>query len=778
MITKQTLRTAVTGITGIVLAVGIGAAPAGGQEVSDKIPRQEILQNTANSFVLVQYHLKKSDRPQLESEYYYFDEDEVRRHILSKQTLDYMGVIVSDKGEVYAPEPRLRPDVIDKVTIKGPDGKELPAQKDRLLTGARGVIVRIAEPLPDSWQALKFAEAEKIDGQTKLYTISPYLNDPEVRWRISPALPELIWKDKDETPVSYALGYVNHVGVICSDQGQPVGLSTDARIDLSGDGPAWKGGEVLADAGITAQQQEQLEKKIDSDFAQCVYEIKITFRQPPREEEEYDISGLGGIFGSLLGGEAAETEEITVFGLGFAENKLLIPTAMPQMMVAGIDNIKIVTAEETLTGTFEGVLRRCEATVIEITAGKLPQVVSLSDADKLVRTKPFWTVFVRELAGKDLSIDYNRWIEKTQGYADQWYRRPERPLRRGSWLLDGQGRLAGLFTRARHELDRLKPYLMGEEMDLFRSDWRYQIQQALRGISYSYVSEVEDQTIFEADELAEILNDLPANLDPFIRHLSEQEQKERVWLGVEYTRITKEMAEQMQLRKQTEDGRVGLMINRVYADSPAARLGITEGDVLLKLLVPATDWPIELKASRSDEYSGPDWEDIDIPQQIQAMGGRAPRKRPWPSRNNSFTRMLKVIGQETPVTLTYLHNGEQIEKEFVIEKSPPDALSAEKFKDDKLGLTVKDLTYEVRAALFFPSEAAAIVISKVEQGTPAALGRINTFELICAVDGADVGSVKQFEEMIEKAQEQNKESVRLTVEWLGKTRLADLKIQN
>ena len=75
-----------------------------------------------------------------------------------------------------------------------------------------------------------------------------------------------------------------------------------------------------------------------------------------------------------------------------------------------------------------------------------------------------------------------------------------------------------------------------------------------------------------------------------------------------------------------------------------------------------------------------------------------------------------------------------------------------------------------------PSPAGR-VNPQVEQGTPAALARINTYELIRAVDGEPVGSVEAFEKLITAAQQQNKESVRLTVEWMGKTRLADLKFE-
>ena len=104
-------------------------------------------------------------------------------------------------------------------------------------------------------------------------------------------------------------------------------------------------------------------------------------------------------------------------------------------------------------------------------------------------------------------------------------------------------------------------------------------------------------------------------------------------------------------------------------------------------------------------------------------------------------------------------------------------LSAAKYKDEKLGLTAKDVTYEVRAALRLKPDEPAVVVTKVERGTPTALARINAYELIRAVDGTPVDNVATFEKLLTQAQEAKKDSVRLTVEWMGKTRLADLKFE-
>jgi hypothetical protein len=45
------------------------------------------------------------------------------------------------------------------------------------------------------------------------------------------------------------------------------------------------------------------------------------------------------------------------------------------------------------------------------------------------------------------------------------------------------------------------------------------------------------------------------------------------------------------------------------------------------------------------------------------------------------------------------------------------------------------------------------------------------------VDGVSVDNVATFEKLITDAQKAQKDSVRLTVEWMGKTRLADLKFE-
>jgi hypothetical protein len=781
----------------MVLAVfcvltAVSAASETKEEKKERLRRAKIIKNTADSFVIVHYHFKKSERPKPaddDFDYGFDDEGEVLERVLAKRTKDVAGVIVSKDGKVFTVEDHMQPDVIDKITVTGRDGQTLDARRGKILTKTTGQTIRITGAMPESWKALKFVAGPKaLNMKSKLYSISLkssgsqefyyFYGGDELEgdeyFSIMRGQPIRKRSNQSEVPDYLNIGVGGGTNVICDSNGSVLGVTANDRIELASDAMVWRGSEVLSDPGIGLLEREEA---IREQFSKYLYQVKITFRPPPKEDEEYDMGMFGRFYGRWYGVEG-EDKEMFVYGLAFTRDKLLLPLAMPQQLVAAVDTIAVEVKDEYREAKFGGVLKEMEGTVIDLNDTELPEVLVIDSELRVERVEPFWTVFARELVGKDLVIGYNRWTQKSKGYENKLYRRVEHEMRNGSWLLDKEGRFAGVYTGARREYQRVLPYLMGESHAYFGAGmmgFGRMIHGAMR--SWRGRSSGTETQVFDASMLASIQADLPAHYDSHIKHLSKDEQKRRMWLGVEFTGVSKEMAKQLDLRRQTEDGRIGLMINRIYPDSPAARMGLVEGDVLLKLRVREGPWPIELKVEREYDMGDPDWEDFDVPEEFEAMGWRPPRKRPWSSRDNFFTRMLGVIGEGESAEVTYLHEGKELKKEFVIEQSPRDALSAKKYKDRKIGLTVKNLTYEVRTALKLSTEEKAIVVSKVEPGTPAALARINAFELIRAVDGQEMHSVDEFESAIKKAKEEGKQSVRITVEWMGKTRLADLKFE-
>ena len=99
-----------------------------------------------------------------------------------------------------------------------------------------------------------------------------------------------------------------------------------------------------------------------------------------------------------------------------------------------------------------------------------------------------------------------------------------------------------------------------------------------------------------------------------------------------------------------------------------------------------------------------------------------------------------------------------------------------KYKNKDVGLTVKDVTYEVRVGLRLNKAKKAVVVSKIESGSPAQVAKIQPFELITAVDGRPVVSAEEFGNRVKAALKAKKKALRLTVDRLGQTRLADLEL--
>ena len=132
------------------------------------------------------------------------------------------------------------------------------------------------------------------------------------------------------------------------------------------------------------------------------------------------------------------------------------------------------------------------------------------------------------------------------------------------------------------------------------------------------------------------------------------------------------------------------------------------------------------------------------------------------------------------VRLTYFRpaedgKGETTTLDYAIQLAPPDQDSAAKWKNLKLGLTVKDVTYEVRHALNL-KPPAGVVVSNVESGSPVLVAKIYPNEIITRLDDQPLNSARQMRDLIAAAGKAGKDKVRLTIFRLGKTRFADMSI--
>ena len=70
------------------------------------------------------------------------------------------------------------------------------------------------------------------------------------------------------------------------------------------------------------------------------------------------------------------------------------------------------------------------------------------------------------------------------------------------------------------------------------------------------------------------------------------------------------------------------------------------------------------------------------------------------------------------------------------------------------------------------------IISKVEQGSAAQLARLGPYVVITHIEGEPVKSVDEFKKKIAKLREEKKEKAKLQVSVMGKSRFADLKLED
>jgi len=273
-----------------------------------------------------------------------------------------------------------------------------------------------------------------------------------------------------------------------------------------------------------------------------------------------------------------------------------------------------------------------------------------------------------------------------------------------------------------------------------------------------------------SSDILAMLADLQANIDPANTPLSEEEENRLAWLGVELQPLDPELARANNVSHLTNEGATGALVSYVYPDSPAAGEGIAPGDILLRIQIPDRPLPIEIQLDRYDFFGANfPWDRLDeIPEQYF---DEIPK--PWPGADNTLNKTLTEIGFGKKVVLEYVKNGKEISKEITILASPTYYDSAPKFASAPLGLTVRDLTYEVRRYFQRTSDEPGVIVSKVEPGSRASVAGIRPYEIITHVNDKPVMTAKDFENLTSDQKE-----LRLSVKRMLRGRVVKISVDS
>ena len=184
--------------------------------------------------------------------------------------------------------------------------------------------------------------------------------------------------------------------------------------------------------------------------------------------------------------------------------------------------------------------------------------------------------------------------------------------------------------------------------------------------------------------------------------------EDNAWLGVFTQPLKDDYAEYWGLEKTG-----GLVISTVVPDSPAAKAGVQAGDV------------------------------------IKAFDGK-PQKFKQDRDVLAFTKLVRDTGTGKTVAMDLLRGGKPLTVQVTLGILPRSAQEADEFEDTVLGLSVREITRDVRIALNIAEDVRGVIVRKVKSGGVAQIGKMRPGVIILSLGDYPVASIADFQQAMTK----------------------------
>lgn len=178
--------------------------------------------------------------------------------------------------------------------------------------------------------------------------------------------------------------------------------------------------------------------------------------------------------------------------------------------------------------------------------------------------------------------------------------------------------------------------------------------------------------------------------------------QEDAWLGVYTQPLTDDFAEYWNLPKTG-----GLIVSTVITGSPADRAGLRMGDV------------------------------------ITSFNGRPMTAKQDPDVLG-FTKLVRESPLNEPLPVALVRDGQPMEIRLTLLPRPKSGREAQEVEDTTFGLTVRELTTDVRIALSLPEDVEGVIVRRVRSGSPAAIGGLRPGFVLLAIAGRPTGNLQAF----------------------------------
>ena len=446
------------------------------------------------------------------------------------------------------------------------------------------------------------------------------------------------------------------------------------------------------------------------------------------------------MFFSSSDDDSKATGDVDTFGIALADGDVLVPLNLNSGKIAALDKMEATLPDgKKAPLEFVGAFAEYGLFLLRFADGKTPDGVkpvrfAAGETETLMRQAAYLAKPKNRNGKVQISLAPRKitGFKRVHGGA---VAPSEAPETNGNLLLLASGEIAAMGGNTR---------AVGASWDSWRS-----------------------RTTIPGNRLARLVE--ARDFDP---EFSVRKGKDRIriaWIGVETQAMTKELArEKKVLGYLSQDGGRGSLVGKVYTNTPAARVGIKEGDVLL--------WVRRKSSERREKL---DTRDRDFGMDIESLFERLPvsafdriSSTPWPQVEEGVNEVFTRMGIGTKVVVAWVSNGEKREEELVLEQAPVHYRTARRIRNRTLVLVAADLTFEVRAFLKLANDAPGVVISKMQPGSPSAVSGLRPFEVITSVNGEPVPSVIRFSEMIKE-----KKDLTFSVRRLDATRIVRIQLK-
>jgi S1-C subfamily serine protease len=633
-----------------------------------------------------------------------------------ERPLELAGFLVSPT-RVVALDPMIHPRFVEGIAVrfKGDLVKARPAAygKDQ-----RAVFLELERPLKD-------AKPLKFDGNRKGPYLTVFYEQVDGVWTTGVDLvPEGGGLSVTETGRKYCPA--PRGSLVVDRHGMPVALCM--RDEMPPD-DSWKG-PPSAWAVMTADELAKLLDGIAGRVCTGAVRVTLYFRSPHK-----DLRGMRS-----RDEEKGATEQYAT-GVLLDANRVLVLANLKPGVTARLERILVRPEKgEAVAAKFTASLKDYGCLVATLEK-PLPCTIALSAKNILDCKGLLLPAAEVRLHGEDWSVYYEH--RRIEFFSVGWKRQVYPQLSQ-----EGEGESLVLFDEEGALL--ALPVARREKVAL---EDRYSSREPLL-TPVAYLKPVLDNLQKYVD-----INNVP---------LGEDQESRLAWLGAELQPLNEELARAGKVSDLTHDGQTGAIISCVYPGSPAEKAGVEAGWILLRLRVEGQPKPLEVRLDREDRMDGPfPWEELDEVQ--EQYYDRIPT--PWPGVENPLTRALTDLGFGTKFKAEFFADGKSVEKDLEVVPSPAHYDSAPRLKSAPLGLTVRDMTYEVRRYFQKKDDEPGVVVSKVEPGGKVSVAGIKPFEIITHVNDKPVMNVKDFE-----AATAGQEELRLSVKRMTRGRVVKIKM--